>query len=729
MDVVVLAAIVGTVAAGAGLLLRPAAPAAERVVVAFPPDLSGDQVEVLLGTVAGLPARARVAMEVEGADGRLAFAVEAAGADLRALQAALHGAAPGLRFEPRAAEATATRSLRAWVGWRGSHVLLRRDQPELSVAALLGVLRHVGRNERVQLRVRLRPVVRPKAPPLRGDRKERGLVERVAVPVEPLPADQVRQIRNQYGGPLLNVRLEIVIWAASLGRARQLLARVVAVLRARSGVRGRFFARSHRFALSGPGVLLAPTELVPLIGWPLEGPDVPGLEFVRSPRRLPDAAIPRRGGRCFGVSTWPGLEQRELHQPVVGTLSHSLVLGPTGSGKSSLLARLLLDDVEAGRGVVLLDMKGDTALDVLERIPERRHGDVVVLDPADSRSVPGLKAMGSQSPDLTADLWVGLFRNLFAESWGVRSERYIRLGVQTLALDPTATITELARTFHDRAFRTRLLATAPDPLLSSAWASFDSLSAAQQAEHIGPGLSKVQDVINRRVVRAVLGQAKPKITLADAMQTRKIVVMRLSPGLLGPPTAQLLGGLVVYELYQAVMARQAVAHTARRPFGVYIDEPAVMQLAGVPLDALYELARGLGVGITTATQSVHQLPPSVQRAVLTNAATIATFRTGRRDAVLVAGELVGVDADQLQHLGQYEIAVRLGLRHGQTASVATARTLPLPDACADLDRLRDASAERYGVPIEATDAAMQTHSDQPTATTDDVPIGRRRRPR
>lgn len=727
MDLAVLAALTGTAAAGAGLLLWPVSSVPIRASVAFPPDLSSEQVEALLGTVACLPARARVVSEAEGADGRLTFALAAADADLRALQAAVLGVMPGLRFEPANAGASAAPALRAWVGWRGSHVLLRRERPELSVGALLGVLREVGREERVRLRVRLRPVVRPKAPPLRPNRRERGLVERMVQPVEALPSDQLRQIRNQYGGPLLNARIEIAVWASSLGRARQLLARVVAVLRARSGVRGRFFVRSHRFALPGPGALLAPAELVPLVGWPLEGPDVPGLEFVRAPRRLPHPAIPRGGGRCFGVSTWPGMEQRELHQPVVGALSHSLLLGPTGSGKSSLLARLLLDDLEAGRGAVLLDMKGDTALDVLERIPERRHDDLVVLDPSDDRPVPGLKAMASQSPDLTADLWVGLFRNLFSDAWGVRTERYIRLGVQTLALDPTAAITELPRVFHDRAFRTRLLARAPDPLLASAWASFDGLSAAQQAEHLAPALGKVQDVIGRRVVRAVLGQTQPKVTLAEAMRRRRILVVRLSPGLLGSPTAQLLGGLVVYEIYQAVLARQALPQTARAPFGVYIDEPAVMQLAGVPLDALYELARGLGVGITTATQSVNQLPLSVQRAVLTNAATIATFRTGRRDAVLMAGELAGVDADQLQHLDQYEIAVRLGLRHGQVAPVATARTLPLPAPSADPARLRDASAERYGAAIEGIDAAMRARWSGAAEGADDVPIGRRRR--
>jgi len=726
MDVAVTLVAAGAAAAGCGVLLMPRAAEVERVAVGLPPDLAAEQVEMLLGTVAGLPARARVAFEADGAAGRLGFRLGAAAGELRALRSAVQGFAPGVRLTEAAAEALPAPRLRAWVGWRGTHVLLRRDQRELAAAALLGVLRGAGRGERVRLVVRLRPVVRPKAPPYRGEATP-GTVGRLVAPVEPLPGDQLRQIRSLYAGPLLNARIEVRVWAASHGRARQLLMQVVAVLRARSGARGRFSVRSHRFALPGVGTMLAPAELAGVIGWPLDGPDVPGLELVRSPQRLPDAAIPTRGGRCFGVSTWPGMERRELHQPAVGALSHTLILGPTGSGKSSLLLRLLLDDVAAGHGVLLLDMKGDTACDLLERLPAGRAADVVVLDPADSRPVPGLKALAGSSPELAADLWVGLFRNLFADSWGVRSERYIRLGVQTLALQPQAAITDLPRVFSDAAFRRRLLSRAGEPLLASAWASFEALSPAQQAEHLAAPLGKVQDLIGRRPVRAVLGQPKPRITVAQAMRERRVVVVRLSPGLLGPPTAQLLGGLTVYEVYQAVMARQGMPARARTPFGVYIDEPAVMRLDGVPLDALYELARGMGVGITTATQSVVQLPPGVQHAVLSNAATIATFRAGRRDAAIMAGELPGVDAEQLQHLGTHEIALRLGLRHGTVAAVATARTLPPPAPSCDPDRLRDLAAERYGVAVEQTNAALRERwSDTSSAGAEEAPLGRRR---
>lgn len=728
MNEVIVTAVAGAALAGGGLLLMKPGETA-RVGLRLPPDLAAVQIETLLTSIAGLPARSRVVSEVEGADGQLGFAMESREADLRTLAAGMQGYAPGVRVTDLAEEPLPAPALRAWISWRGSHVLLRHEHPELAVSALLGVLRQAGRRERVRLRVRLRPVVRPKAPPLRQDR-EPGLLDRLR-PAESLPSDQLRQIRSQYGGLLLNARIELLVWAGSLKRARRLLSTVVSALRGRSGVRGRFSVRSHRFAWPGFGTVLAPPELVGLLGLPIDGPDVPGLDYVRSPQRLPHHDIPRSGGRLWGVSTWPGMDERKLHQPVTGARTHTLILGPSGSGKSSLLTNLMLDDAHAGRGLALVDMKGDTVQDFLERLDPESHDRVVILDPSDDRPVPGLKSLGGMAPDLAADLWVGLFRRLFADNWGIRSERYLRMAIETLTLSPDSVITELPRVFHEPAVRRRLLSRSAEPLLASTWATFDRLSASQQTEHLAPLLGKFHDVINRRVVRAVLGQRHPKMTIGEAMRSGRIVVVRLSPGALGEPTAQLLGGLVVYELFQAVMARQAVPANARRPFGLYIDEPKVMELSNVPLDSLYELARGLEVGITTATQSAAQLPPMVQRAVLTNAATIATFRASHRDAVLIAGELNGVTAEQLQYLDRFEIAVRLGLADGQVAPTATARTLPLPEPSVDVEQLRDTSAERYGISAEETDAELQARWPQqpgaaPTATVDDVPIGRRR---
>jgi hypothetical protein len=129
-----------------------------------------------------------------------------------------------------------------------------------------------------------------------------------------------------------------------------------------------------------------------------------------APRLLPAREIPSSGaGRVFGVSTWPGREQKRLVQPPLGATCHSLLLGPSGSGKSWLLANLFLGQVAANDGAVLLDMKGDTASDVLSRIEPKRHRDVLVLEPSNGLAVPGLRCFSGE-PELAADLWLNIFR-------------------------------------------------------------------------------------------------------------------------------------------------------------------------------------------------------------------------------------------------------------------------------------------------------------------------------
>lgn len=710
-----------TVLSGAAVLLS--LPDDEsRWSVEVSPDLEAEHVETTLGLVAGLPSRTRVCFSTTGTNGAVSHAIVSTQAALETVRAGLYAVAPGIRIGIDADAPTAKPVLRARAGWRGTHVLLRQDQRELAVAAVLGALRGTSGSERIELRTYVRPIVRPKPPALPAQRHQRHGT-RWLDPDVLLPTDQLRRVRAQYGGPLLSAYLEILIWGATLERARRLLSRVVAAIRGRSGLRGRLSVRTHRFALPGPRTMLGPPELVPLVGWPLRGAVIPGVTYARGARLLPDPAIPPTGGRTFGRSTWPGMEDRTLAQPVEGSLSHAVLTGPSGSGKSVLLTRLMLDDIAAGRGTLLLDMKGDTADDVLSRITPERTGDVVVLDPSDSRPLPGIKALGAGSPELTADLWTGLFRSLFPEAWGVLSDRYLRIGVQTLALSNDSLITDLPRVFRDEQFRLRLLTKgSARKALLAAWETFDSMTPARQAEHVSAPLGKVQDVLGRDAVRAVLAQPRPRMTLARAIAERRIVVVRLAPGMLGSATAQLLGAVAMHEVHQAVVGRIKLNPADRAPFGVYVDEPAVLRLLPVPLDSLYELARGLGVGITTATQSLRQLPPDIQRSLLTNAATLVSFRTDQKDAQLVTGELQSVTAEQVQHLARFETVLRIGLAHGQVSLPTTARTLALPAACSDPEIVRDEASKRYGTSI---DLASNPRDREPQV--DDAPVGRRRR--
>lgn len=708
--------------AGAGAVaavaLDQTAPEARTALLRFPADIAAGQVRAVLDTVAGLGSGAVVRFGLLAEPSGVSFDITASPGALSTFTRTLAGIAPGVRVDALpgdAAERHPTSDARgAQLSWRGSYPVLRSDEPEAMVAALLGSLSQLRRDERVWLQLSLMPAGRVRLPSREAKDRPDDLA-RLLGKGGGVPAEQRRGVVAKFQLPLLRVRIRVAVQVAHQRRADQLIARIAAVIRTRSGLRGglqvrRLSARATRRNWQRSphrGDVLSSAEVTALIGWPIGAPAVPGVRYGVAPRLLPAREIPSSGaGRVFGVSTWPGQEQRRLVQPPRGATGHSLLLGPSGSGKSWLLANLFLGQVAAGDGAVLLDMKGDTASDVLDRTGPHGRGGVLVLEPSNGLAVPGLRCFGGE-PELAADLWLNIFRGLFKDSWGVRSERYLRMAFCTLARDPGASVADVPRLFADVSYRRRLVAGLADPLLVGQWAEFEALGEAQRAEHLVSPLGKVSEIVGRRVVRSVLAQAEPKLTIRAAIQRGMIVVVSLPPGRLGGTAAQLLGALVVYEVFQTIMARQSLDPPQRRPLGFYIDEPAVLGTLPVPLDSLFETARGMNCGVTMAAQSLSQLPAAVQRAAITNAATIAAFRPGAEDAARIARELPGLSGDELQRLEPYTLALRLGIGPGQVAPACTAGTLPLGDPTGDADAVRRASSERYGIEPETVDAALR----------------------
>lgn len=714
--------------------LRSEQQAPVSAVVRFPADLTAVQVETMLGHVAGLSRGATVVFTVEATVEGVRFGLSAPYGPFHSLASALRGIAPEVRVEEAGPETDTRFGYGVRLVGRGQWPLLRTDQPEQAVAGLLGGFTGLRRGERLRLQVTLRPAGRVRSPqsPDRSATTAPGLAGQLGLGRPRLSADELRAVRTKLAARLLGVRMVIAVDATSRGRAEHLLGRVSAACRSRQGGRGHLVVRrlhptqlqraltdsSGPSILGRPGLLLNPTELVALIGWPVDAPRVPGVTYGTAPRLLPSVRIPSGGrGRVFGLSDWPGMTARRLVQPAAGAATHSLILGPTGVGKSTLVTGLALQQATAGEGFVFLDFKGDAADELLSGLPAKRHHDVVVLDPSAGLPVPGLRTFGRGDPELTADLLLSTFRGLFERSFGVYSEHFLSLGFRTLAHDPQSTLADLEPLFGNPAFRRRVMSHASDSMLRSAWAALDELSSAQRAEQLASPLRMVGALINRRVIRTVVAQAQPRFDLRQVLHSGQIVVVSLSPGRLGTEATRLLAALLMWELYSAVLARQTLPEAQRRAFGVYIDEPKVLTSIPVPLDSMFELFRGMNVGITLTGQAITQLPKSVQQAALTNASTLVVFRqNARTDAELLARQVPGVSAEQLQHLDKFAAVMRLGLGDGEVAPTVTGTTMPLPEPITDPSQLRQLSAARYGRDADEVDAALLArHGGDPTA--------------
>lgn len=715
--------------------------AVESVELRFPPDLSENAIWGMLGGISGLPVKSRVVLEVVGDGDGIRHFLRAERATIDMLRSHMRGLLPGVRLEPVEAAEMMSWKKAARVRWSGFHPLLRTDRSEETAAALLGALSGLNAGERVMVRWTLRPA----RGPYLSERQTRTRTRNQDLPSrlfseQRVPAAHLPALRQKYSGPVLMASAVVAVAAAGDGRGVNLLTRVLAVLRGQTGLRGHPLirycrgGRIERFVERvpfGKGSRFSPAELMGLIGWPLDGPRIPGLVLGAAPQLMPSPQLPRTGARIIAYSTWPGMEKRPLVQPLVGALSHTVVAGPSGVGKSASLASAIAQDLAAGRGCLVLDGKGDLAGEVLRLVPASRRADVIVLDPSRPGPVPGLRVFGGGDPEYSGDLILGALRSIFIDSWGVRSDKWLRAGLVTLAQDFTATLADIPFLFSSESFRRKLTGRLSDPLLRATWEQFEALSPEGRAQQLGSPLQKINEVVGRKVVRSVLAQSKPKWDMREAIDRGRVVIVALSPGVIGAPASRLLAALVLHDLVLAVQARAQVPAAKRRPFFVYVDEPKVFADVNVPIDSLFELARGLNVGMTLSAQSMTQLPEGLARAALTNAATLIAFRQNADDAKLLARELPGVTADELQALGKFEIAARIGLGPGDVSLPVTGRTLPPPEPVSDPDEVRRESAARYGMEPDEVDARLLARhglSEQHVAgETNETPLKRRKR--
>ncbi len=443
------------------------------------------------------------------------------------------------------------------------------------------------------------------------------------------------------------------------------------------------------------GMAINVGELTGLLGWPLGDADYPGIVRMGS-RRLPiPAAVPTKG-RVIGEGSHP-TTRRPVALDARDGLMHTHVLGPTGVGKSTLLAQLALQDIEADRGVVVIEPKGDLVEDILARIPKRRESDVVVLDPSDDQAPVGLNPLAGGSPELVSDQVMAVFRGTYGDYLGPRTSDVLHAALLTLAKSEHATLVALPLLLTDQRLRRVMTkAVRGDLALGPFWAWYEALSEAERGQVIGPVMNKVRPFVLRERVRHVLGQTKPRFDLHEVFTSRKILLVPLSKGTLGSETAALLGSLVVAGLWQAAQGRSLLAPERRAPVTVIIDE--FQDFLHLPTDLADVLAqaRGLGLGLVLAHQHLAQLNPAIRAAVLANARSRVAFRLSADDASAIAKTTSLLDARDFQSLGRYETYASL-VADRETQAFCSISTDPLPAASGDARRVRTASRERYGV--------------------------------
>lgn len=435
-------------------------------------------------------------------------------------------------------------------------------------------------------------------------------------------------------------------------------------------------------------------EVVALLGWPTA--DQVETDGDRHARWLPPATSCTRGVIVATTSNPKG-NKSDLVLPDVSRGMHTHVLGPTGVGKSTVLAQAALQDIAAGRGVVVLDPKRDLVEAILQRIPKDHVNRVIVFDPSTPDRKLALNPLRGARPEQATDFLVHLMRGLFALAWGPRTEDVLRTGLLSLALTGKHTLIDLPRLLTDSQFRSSVQASLPPhPLLTEYWAWFESLSDSHRAEITAPLLSRLRSLLLAGPLHDILSIPDPRFDLDVVFRKRQVVLIPLSAGQLGADAAGLLGGLIMARLWQLTQQRSALPERMRHPVMLYLDEFHQYLHLPTSMSETLAQARGLGVGLTLAHQHLDQLTPEVRAAVLANARNRIIFQLPAKDAAVVASDMAPLVADDFKALSSYEIYLRTvnGSTVQRPASGYTVR--PTPGDPKRAASIRRASLDRYG---------------------------------
>lgn len=614
---------------------------------------------------------------------------------------------------------------------------LRTTDLEGVSAALLSSLQPLRAGERLVIQWLLTPARVPKPVRLRNKSKDGESLAGMTGDYELLPhTEALKAERAKQAHPMFWCAGRVGTSGASASRARYLLTRALGAyhslsapgvqLRRRQLLLGRWASRRlnrRTIPLLHWPALLNAAEVVGVLGIPLSDKPLPGLALGGC-RQLPPSAETPSSGCVIAQATFPGSERPLAISPADRRL-HLAITGPTGAGKSVLMQRLILDDVAAGRGVVVIDPAGDLVTDVLRRIPAWRTKDVIVLDPADTdERVVGLNLLSADagSAELIAEHVVFIFHQLFSAFWGPRTDDVLRASLLTLMRRPNMTLLEVPLLLNNPNWRRPFVAEAQsDPVgLGPFWQWYESLKEGDRGQVIAPLMNKLRATLLRSRVRYCVGQEDPGLKLSEALNQSKILLIPLRKGVLGEEAAALLGSLLVSRIWQTIQARSAIPEADRAPVHLYIDEVQDYLRLPASIGDVAAQARKLGLGLTVAHQHLQQLPTELRNDLLANCRSRIIFQCTAKDARAFEAELKPyLNAQDLQGLDRFEVVARLAVGQ-RVAPPVTGVTLPADPPLHQGKAALEWSRSQYGRPKAAIEEAMRArHRVQATV----APVG------
>jgi Type IV secretion-system coupling protein DNA-binding domain len=484
-------------------------------------------------------------------------------------------------------------------------------------------------------------------------------------------------------------------------------------------IQGRDALARYNKRIMDDSMVMNVEELATLYHLPNKNVSTPNIFWVRSRKLEPPTDLPVMGKSTedltlLGRTNFRGIK-KTFGIKSIDRRRHIYVIGKTGMGKTTLLENMIFSDIQAGKGVGIIDPHGDLAETVLNYVPASRTNDVVLFDPSDRDFPVAFNMLESKDPALNtiiASGLLGVFKKLYAHSWGPRLEHILRNTLLALLEYPNTTMLGITRMLQDKDFRRKVVRKVQDPIVRAFWEKeFEPMQDRQKMEAISPILNKVGQFLSSPIIRNIVGQPKSTVDLRFAMDKGKIIIMNLSKGKLGEDNSQLLGSMLITKFQIDAMSRANIPEKERRDFYLYVDE--FQNFATDSFATILSEARKYHLNLTMANQYIAQMPDEVRDAVFGNVGSTIAFQVGFDDAEYLSSQF-GEEAlpSDLVSLSKYTAYTKL-LVDGMPSKTYSLDALPPPEFDAEEGRaqkIMKVVRERYSTKRELVEDKIKRWS-------------------
>ncbi len=531
----------------------------------------------------------------------------------------------------------------------------------------------------------------------------------------------VEQIKKKIGSTIVNTNIRVIASAKDETRAQAILSDIEAAFNQFTNAQGNgivwkyekgraalalFKEFSYRAWNEGDGFPLNLMELSTILHFPVKETESPILKVAKAGTASAPLDLPR-DGVLLGVNRYRGKET-PIYFSDSDRLRHFYVIGQTGTGKTVTCKNMIIQDIQAGRGVCMIDPHGSDIQDILANIPKERLDDVIYFDPGYTARPMGLNMLEfdpryPEQKTLIVDELFGIFKKLYGaipESMGPAFEQYFRGGALLVMEHPESgsTLMEILRVLSDKKFRDLKLSHTKNPQLIMFWQNAEKTSGEQGLANYVPYVTSKFDIFTQNeIMRPIIAQEKSAFNMRDVMDNRKILLVNLSKGRLGDINSNLIGLIIVGKILMAALSRVDSIGKNLPPFYLYLDE--FQNITTPSIATILSEARKYGVSLNIAHQFIDQLDEEIRDAVFGNVGSMAVFRVGAKDAEFLVKQFEPVFSERdLISVDNFNAYVRM-LANNKPTLPFSMETYPSPKGNpAVVEKIKELSYLKYGRP-------------------------------